>query len=169
MKPLLFIVVAVSRNGVIGAKNGLPWRIPGDLARFKAITMGKSMIMGRKTFDSIGRALPGRRTIVVTRNAGFSARGVEVAPSIEAALDLVASEAEVAVVGGAEIFRALLPRVERIYLTRVDADVAGDARFPDLDAAAWRVVEEGPLERGPKDEHAHRLVVLERAASHAAL
>ena len=140
----IVLVAAVSRNGIIGADGGLPWHLPADLQHFKAITMGHPMVMGRRTFDSIGRALPGRRTIVVTRDPTWSAAGVEVVHSVESAIDLATSgEAggPVMVVGGGEIYRQTIDRADRLELTRVDADIVGDTRFPDVDPALWQATE----------------------------
>jgi len=131
----------MAENGVIGRANALPWHLPNDLKRFKALTTGHSIVMGRRTFESIGRALPGRRTIVITRNPDFSAPDVELARSLDAALELTAGEDEVFVVGGAELYRAALPRADRLYLTLVHAEVRGDVRFPAWDPASWQLVE----------------------------
>lgn len=132
------LVVAMDLRGVIGRAGGLPWRLPDDLRRFKALTLGKSVIMGRKTFESIGRPLPQRRNIVVTRDPRFAAPGIEVAASLEAALVLCRQEPEVMVIGGAEIYRAALPSADKIELTRVESEVDGDVHFPALDPAEWR-------------------------------
>lgn len=132
------LVVAMDLRGVIGRAGGLPWRLPDDLRRFKALTLGKTVIMGRKTFESIGRPLPQRRNIVVTRDPRFAAAGIEVAASLEAALALCRQEPEVMVIGGAEIYRAALPSANKIELTRVEAEVDGDVHFPALDPAEWR-------------------------------
>ena len=140
------IIVAASTNNVIGVDGELPWRLPEDLRRFKAITMGKPMIMGRATFESIGRALPGRRSIVLTRQTDFSADGCDVVPSVDAALALARDADEVMVIGGGEIYRQFLPLADCIYLTRVQAEINGDTRFPELDMNEWEVaaVEEYP-------------------------
>lgn len=137
------IIVACSRNGVIGVDNSLPWRLPEDLRHFKDVTMGKPMIMGRKTFDSIGRALPGRTTLVVTRQRDWQREGVEVCSTLDAALAraeqyLTAEQREVMIVGGEQVYRQCLPLASRIYLTRIDADVDGDAFFPEFDQSQWR-------------------------------
>lgn len=134
------LVAAVARNGTIGAGGGLPWHLPADLKRFKALTMGHPMIMGRKTFDSIGRALPGRRTIVVTRDPDWCAPGVETAPSVPAALAAV-GDAEVMVVGGGEIYAQTIELADRLEITQVDVDVPGDTRFPVIDPANWQETE----------------------------
>ncbi|HEY4991650.1 MAG TPA: ACT domain-containing protein [Nakamurella sp.] len=135
------LIAAVARDGIIGAGGGLPWHLPADLERFKALTMGHPMIMGRRTFDSIGRALPGRRTIVVTRDPAWQATGVQVAHSVPEALAMAGPSIEVMVVGGGEIYRQLIGRADRLEITRLDADVVGDTRFPTIDPAIWRVVD----------------------------
>ena len=138
------IIAAVADNGVIGRGNALPWKIPEDLRHFKGITMGKPVIMGRRTWDSIGRPLPGRTNIVVTRNPSFAAAGVEVVASLEQALALAGriaaaqGAAEAVVIGGAQIYRAAIPRADRLYITEVHASVEGDARWPDIDWSQWR-------------------------------
>ncbi len=133
----VFLVVAVAANGVIGEGGTMPWHLPADLRRFKALTMGKPMVMGRKTFESLPGLLPGRRHIVLTRDENWADEGVEVVHSPEAALAL-ANAPHVAVVGGAEIFRLFLPLVHRIELTEVHAEPAGDTHWPKLDASDWR-------------------------------
>ena len=133
--------MAAARNGVIGRDNGLPWRLPADLQHFKAVTLGKPVLMGRKTFDSIGKVLPGRANIVLTRDRHWQAPGVIVVHSIDEAFERVAGAAELAGIGGAEVFKQLLPLAARIYLTRVAADVAGDTLFPEIDVAEWKETE----------------------------
>ena len=137
---------------MIGRDNALPWHLPADLKRFKSLTTGHTLIMGRKTFDAIGKALPGRRTIVLSRNPEWRATGVEIVPDLDAALRLVAGEAEVFVAGGAEIYRQALPLADRIYLTQVHGAVEGDARFPEIDPHEWRLTsnEHHPID----DRHA---------------
>jgi dihydrofolate reductase len=144
--PVVTIVVARARNGVIGRGNELPWRLPEDLRHFKATTMGHAIVMGRRTFESIGRALPGRRTIVVTRDARWRHEGCEAAPSVEAALALAGrpgadasiSTDEVFVVGGAQVYERSLPLADRIVLTEIAQDFDGDAHFPAPDPRQWR-------------------------------
>lgn len=140
------IIVAASANNVIGVGGGLPWHLPEDLKRFKEVTMGKPMIMGRATYDSIGRALPGRTSIVVTRQAGFEAEGCIVVDSIDAAMEAAGDVEEIMVIGGGEIYRQVLPHADRIYMTRLQAEIEGDTRFPELDMEEWEVssVEEFP-------------------------
>jgi dihydrofolate reductase len=148
------LIVAAAENGVIGRQNDLPWRLSADLRRFKALTMGHAVIMGRKTYESIGRPLPGRRMIVISRQPGYSAPGVESAIGFEAALAIAKAhnEGEVFVIGGAAIFELAAPLAERLYLTRVHADVPGDVFFPPLDPAAWRLLESQPHPADEKNE-----------------
>lgn len=138
----IVIVAAVARNNVIGNAGDLPWRLPADLKRFKAITLGRPMVMGRKTYESIGRPLPGRRIIVVTRDAAWSAEGVETAPSLDAAVALAAERdgTEIVVAGGGEIYAQALPLADRLRLTWVEAEPDGDVRFPEFDRSEWHEV-----------------------------
>lgn len=164
----LVMVVAVAENGVIGRQGDLPWRLSSDLKLFRRLTLGKPLIMGRKTFESIGKPLDGRDTIVVTRNPDFDAAGTLVADSFEAALRLGRDCAgargadEIAVIGGAQIYRAAMPYTDRIYLTRVHAAPEGDTVFPGLAEADWREAAREPFAAGPKDDHDFTLVTLER-------
>lgn len=129
------LIAAVARNGTIGRDNGLPWRLPEDLRRFKALTMGHAMIMGRRTWESLGRPLPGRRHLVVTRDPGYRAEGVQVVHSLPEALAAAGDDAYV--IGGADLYAQALPLVDRLELTEIDADVPGDAFFPAFDRDAW--------------------------------
>lgn len=141
MGPRISLIVARAENGVIGADGKLPWRIPADMKWFKANTLGKPVIMGRKTWESLPkRPLPERRNIVITRNATYRAEGAEVVPSLAAALALCAGADEVMVIGGAEIYALALPQASRIYLTRVHASPTGDAHMPEFSSARWREV-----------------------------
>lgn len=134
----LFLIYARARNGTIGRDNALPWHIPADLKHFKALTLGKPMIMGRKTFESFPSPLPGRRHIVLTRDATWAREGAEVAHDVESALAM-AGEGEIAIVGGAEIYALFMDRANRVELTEIDLEVAGDAHMPPL-SPAWREV-----------------------------
>jgi dihydrofolate reductase len=138
------IIAAVAENGVIGCGGQLPWHLSDDLRRFKQLTVGHTIVMGRRTWESIGRALPGRRTVVVSRRPAYSVDvdGVQVAASLDAALGngAAAGDDEVFIVGGAELYREALPRADRLYITRVLAHVAGDACFPEFDETRWRKV-----------------------------
>jgi dihydrofolate reductase len=160
--PRLSLIVAVARNGVIGRNGTLPWRLPADLQHFKAVTMGAPIVMGRKTWESIGRPLPGRRNIVVSRRTDFVATGADVVPSLDAALALCAGVPEVFVIGGAELYAVALGRADRIHLTLVEAEVDGDTNFPALDATRWRVTSEQARPKDDKNEHAVRFQVLDR-------
>jgi dihydrofolate reductase len=158
------LVVAVSRNGVIGRDGGLPWHISSDLKRFKAITMGKPVIMGRKTWESLPRKpLPGRHNIVITRKSGYQAHGADVVSTAEAALTLASDVEEVCIIGGGEIYDLFLPFATRIYLTAVEMDVAGDTRFPELDPMQWQEVAREEVATGEKDSAGFTLRVLRRA------
>jgi dihydrofolate reductase len=136
-KPPITLVVARAQNGVIGRAGKLPWHIPADLKRFKAITMGSAMLMGRKTFDSLPGVLPGRRHVVLTRDAAWSAPGTEAAHSVEEAIALAGDE-PLSVIGGADVFALFLPLADRIELTEVLADIEGDTVISDLRGAKWR-------------------------------
>jgi dihydrofolate reductase len=162
----LCLIVAVSRNGVIGRDNQLPWHLPEDLKFFKSVTMGKPILMGRKTFESIGRPLPGRTNIVISRDPQWDSAGVEVAQSLEAALQLgreachAAGAEEIMVIGGEQIYRMSLPLADRLYLTQVDAEIEGDAYFPVVDFDDWRQVSEVIPEA--YDDHSYRFLTLDR-------
>ena len=157
------LVVAVARNGVIGRGNQLPWRLPDDLAYFKRVTMGRPVIMGRRTYESIGKPLPGRTNIVVTRDRGFRvAPGCVVAHSLQEAWEAAEGAEEACVIGGTSLFEETLPTADVIHLTEVDADVEGDTYFPPFDRGEWT---ESEVSRHPADErHAYpfRIVRLER-------
>ncbi|HVR28276.1 MAG TPA: dihydrofolate reductase [Thermoanaerobaculia bacterium] len=167
------IIAAVARNGTIGIDNRLPWRLPADLRRFKSLTMGHHLVMGRKTFESVG-ALAGRTTIVVTRRGLVSPPpepGVKTASSLEGALDLAraAGEEEIFVAGGAEIYREALGLADRMYLTRIDADFAGDATFPPIDDRGWRELEARSFGPDEKNPHPFAFVLLERRSAEGAV
>ena len=137
-QPLVSLIVAMAQNGVIGRDNALPWRLPEDLKRFKAFTLGKTILMGRKTYESIGRPLPGRANLVLTRDRNWIAAGVTVVHSVEQALTQAAPGKELVVIGGAEIYRLALPLVSTMYLTEIQRECSGDAHFPDFAEADWR-------------------------------
>ena len=136
-KPRISIIVAMDQNGLIGKDNGLPWHLPADLKHFKQITMGKPIIMGRKTFESIGKPLPGRVNIVLTRNTGYQAQGCMVVGSLDDAIEVAGSVDEVMIIGGATLYKKVLGQVDRIYLTQVQAQLNGDTWFPSLDESKW--------------------------------
>lgn len=140
------MIAAVARNGVIGADGGIPWHLPGDLPRFKRLTMGGALIMGRKTFDSIGRPLPGRQTIVATRDPEWSHEGATAVPNLQAALAAVEDGRSVHIAGGGEIYRLAMPLATRLEITEVEMEPEGDATFPTIDPQAW-----AELSRQPHD------------------
>jgi dihydrofolate reductase len=146
----LAVIAAVARNGVIGAGNALPWRLPADLARFRALTLGHSVVMGRRTWDSIARPLPGRQNIVVTRHAQFAAAGVDVAHSLPEALSIAHMPKPAFCIGGGELYRLALPIADVLYITEIERDFEGDARFPEFDRSDFRVIarEEGEAPEG---------------------
>ncbi len=164
----IVLVVAVASNGVIGRDGDLPWRLPSDLKRFKQLTLGKPVVMGRKTWESIGRPLPGRPNIVITRDAAFSAPGAEVVPSLDAALVSARREAdalgvdEVCIIGGGQIYAQVFDRADILHVTHVEAEVEGDTRFPAIDPAVFEKVVEEPIPQGEKDSHAMRFVTWRR-------
>ena len=160
----LALIVAVAENGVIGRDGGLPWRLSGDLRYFKAVTMGKPIIMGRKTFESIGRPLPGRPNLVVSRTPGFSPEGVCVYDSLEAAVAHAEEleSGEVMVIGGAGLYEAALEIADRLYLTEVHAEVEGDVTFPAFDHVEWAETSREKHAAGEKDDHDHSFVVFDR-------
>jgi dihydrofolate reductase len=140
MTPQLALIAALARNRVIGRDNRLPWHLPADLRFFKQTTMGKPLLMGRRTWESIGRPLPGRRMIVLSRDPDYQAPGGAVARSLDEAVERAGAVPEIMVIGGATLYRQTLPRAERLYLTRVDMDVPGDVWFPDWNERDWRLV-----------------------------
>ena len=149
------MIAAVAENGVIGRDNDLPWRLPADLKRFKRTTMGHHLVMGRKTFESIGKALPGRTTVVISRGRPELPQGVRLAGSLEQAIEIAreAGDAEAFVAGGEAIFREALQTANRLYLTRVEAEVEGDRFFPEIDPGAWRLMTSE--RRGADARHAY--------------
>lgn len=158
------IVAAVANNHVIGADNKLLWHLPADLKHFKNLTMGHTMIMGRKTFESIGKPLPGRRTIVVTRNTDFDAMGCEIALSLKEAFNMIKEGEEVFVVGGAEIYQQTidLPQTQKLYITRVFALFEGDAFFPNVDPKKWRLAERNDQKADEKNPFHFTFLTYER-------
>jgi dihydrofolate reductase len=156
------MIVAVSANNVIGANAGLPWRLQEDLRRFKEITMGKPMIMGRLTFESIGKALPGRRSIVITRQVDYQREGIEVVTTPDAALELAGDVDEVMIIGGGEVYEQFLPMTDRIYLTRVHAEFDGDTFFPEINEDEWRILSSEPLPPNDKRPFSISFQTLER-------
>jgi dihydrofolate reductase len=169
----LVLVAAVGENGVIGRDGGLPWRLKSDLRHFRAATIGKPIVMGRKTFHSIGRPLPGRTNIVVSRDSSFAQPGVVVAPSLDAALAVARGDAlrrgadEIAVIGGADIYAQTIERADRLVVTRVKLQPAGETRFPDIDPACWTQVHCSEHPAGPDDEAGFAVLVYQRGDARA--
>lgn len=163
-EPVLSLLVAAAENNVIGRENQLPWHLPNDLKYFKNVTWGMPILMGRKTFDSIGKPLPGRKSIVITRNKEWNHDNVEVVHSVEAAIQLAKQEdvKEIFVIGGAEIFKTSFEKADRIYLTRVHQPVEGDVYFPTIDEATWSLVSSKYCEADEKNAYAHTFQVWER-------
>jgi dihydrofolate reductase len=164
----LALIWAMSQNRVIGRNNALPWYLPEDLKYFKRVTMGKPVIMGRKTWDSIGRPLPGRTNIVITRDRAFTAEGVKVVHSLDEAIRmaenicLINGGDEAVVMGGAEIYALALPKADRLYMTQVHADVHGDAFFPEFDLESWEELGREDFKASVANPYDYSFVVLER-------
>ncbi|MBU8906581.1 dihydrofolate reductase [Desertibacillus haloalkaliphilus] len=163
---MISFMVAMDQNRLIGKDNDLPWRLPADLAYFKKVTMGKPIVMGRKTHESIGRPLPGRENIIITRNEDYQAEGCTVVNSV-AEIERFDDDTEVFVIGGAEIFKETLPIADRLYITLIEEEFEGDTYFPEIKEDEWELTSE---ERGTTDEknrHKHRFLVYERKAKQA--
>jgi dihydrofolate reductase len=158
------LIVAVSENGVIGRDGGLPWRLSQDLRRFKQLTMGHHLVIGRRTWEEVGTPLPGRTMVVVTRDHRFAAQGVLVAHSLDEALELARDDDEPFIGGGAEIYRMALERslVDRLYITRVHADIEGDTVFPEIDLEAWRLISREDHEADDKNQYPFSFLVYNR-------
>ena len=160
---ILSLIAALSTNHVIGKNNQLPWHLPADLKHFKELTLNKSIIMGRKTFDSIGRALPNRRNIVITTQSDYKADNIETYTSIDAALAATAADAEVMLIGGAQLYKQTIARANRLYLTLVDTVIAdGDAFFPAWDPKEWSIDQDEQHTADEKNNFAYRFVMLSR-------
>jgi dihydrofolate reductase len=165
---LVSLIAAVASNRVIGRDGAMPWRLPSDMAYFKSLTMGHPVIMGRKTFLSLEKALSGRTNIVLSRDPAFKAPGARVVHSAEEALEAAAAEAsaaEIFVIGGAQIYRLFLPRADRLYITHVDAEIEGTELFPEIDPAQWRVMESTAGALDERNTLPHRFVVYRRERS----
>ncbi len=164
----LAVIVAQSENRVIGRNNKLPWHLPEDLKYFKSVTMGKAIIMGRKTYDSIGRPLPGRTNIVVTRDPDYCVEGVEIVYSLEAAIDkaealsLINGNDEALVIGGSQLYQQALSKADRLYLTQVHHQVCGDAYFPEVLASEWQQVGRHDFEADDRNPYNYSFLVLDR-------
>jgi dihydrofolate reductase len=160
--PRISIIAAMAKNRVIGANNRIPWRLPGELQLFKSITMGHHIVMGRKTWESIARLLPGRTTVIVTRQHGYHVAGAKIVSSLDDAIAVCGDDEEAFVIGGGELYAAALPLADRIYLTTVDADIAGDTRMPSFDAARWRAGEIRDFCADEKNPYNYRLTIYDR-------
>ena len=158
------IVVAMAANRVIGRDNRLPWHLPADLKHFKQTTMGKPILMGRKTWESIGRPLPGRTNIVITRDENYDAPGCVVVHSIEAALQAATKQDEVMIIGGAEFYRQVLPRTDRIYLTLINEDFEGDTLFPELISSEWQEAGRVDCDADDNNPHSYSFITLDRVS-----
>ena len=163
---LVSLIVAMDRDDTIGRDGRLPWRLPADLRNFKQITMGKPIVMGRKTHESIGCALPGRDNLVVSRSESFRAAGCTVVNSLDDALARIAGAPEVMVIGGASIYAAALPIALKIYLTEVHAAIGGDVHFPEFDRGAWHETSRQGFDPDHNHQHPYSFVVLERQESY---
>ena len=162
----LNIIAAVAANRVIGRDNALPWRLSADLKRFKSLTMGHHQLMGRRTFDSIGRALSGRISVVITRDPDFQGQGIVTAPTIERAVEIASHDDEAFVCGGAQIYEQTLHRASRMFITQVHAEVKGDAFFPDFDdVGEWKLIDREDFESDPKNDHAFSFLTYQRVGT----
>ncbi len=166
--PPIALVVALADNGVIGRGGRLPWHLPDDLKHFRAVTWGKPLLMGRRTFESIGRALPGRRNLVLTSASTGPPPGVEYVPDLHSALESTRGAAELCVIGGAQLYALALPRATRLYLTHVHGQIEGDVHFPALDSRAWRELRREEHAADERHAYAMSFVELERAAAQRA-
>ena len=165
MSGRLSLIAALAENRVIGRDNALPWRLPADLKRFRRLTTGHAVVLGRKNYESIGRPLPDRRNIIVTRNRAYAAPGCDVVHSLEAALQLAANDSEIFIIGGAELYQQTLSRADRLYLTLVHATVAGDTFFPAFHAGDWREVERERHAADAQHAYAFSFVTYERVCA----
>ncbi len=161
-KPQLSIIVAMANNRVIGNQNQLPWHLPADLKHFKALTLGKAVIMGRKTYESIGKPLPQRRNIIISRQTSFAVPDCEIVHSLQQALTLIKNEPEGMIIGGNQIFLAALPMTTRIYLTVIHHNFAGDVVFPELDMSEWQEISHEDHAANEKNLYSFSFITLER-------
>ena len=162
---IVSLIAAMGKNRVIGANGTIPWRLPNELQLFKRVTMGHHIIMGRKTWESIGRLLPGRTTVIVTRQHGYAAPGASIVNSLEAALTACSDDNEIFVIGGGELYQLALPLAHRIYLTTVDTAPDGDTRMPDFDMRQWALASSETFPADEKHAHAYTFAVYERVAT----
>ncbi len=159
---MISIIVAASTNNVIGVQGGLPWQLSDDLKRFKQLTMGKPIVMGRLTWESIGRPLPGRQNIVVTRQVDFTADGFDVVASPAEALSAAGNAGEIMIIGGSQIYASFLPKAGRLYVTRVHATIEGDAFFPDIEMDSWQLVSSEEHEADASNQYSFAFMSYER-------
>ncbi len=159
---MISLIAAMARNRVIGKDNAMPWHLPADLAHFKRVTMGKPVIMGRNTYESIGRPLPGRKNVVISRNPDYSPEGCVVVSSIDAALAECAEVDEVMIIGGGQLYQAMLPHADRLYLTLIDSDLDGDTQFPDYTGYDWKVVDTEHYAADERNQYDLEFVTLDR-------
>ena len=162
MRPRISIIVAMAKNRVIGVNNTLPWHLPADLKHFKELTMGHHIVMGRKTYESIGKPLPGRTSVVITRNVNNAVPGVIVVNSLEAAIAACGNDEEIFVIGGAELYRQAIALADRIYLTEIDADISGDAHFTELDHKLWKEAGRDSHAPDEKNRYPYHFVIYDR-------
>ena len=160
--PRISIVCAMSKNYVLGNNNQLPWHLPADLRHFKEITLGKPVIMGRKTYDSIGKPLPNRRNIVISRDPNLIIPGCEIVHSLDTAIQLAGNEQEIMIIGGGNIFMQTLPLAQRMYLTIINQDFVGDAYFPQWNETEWKIVERSDHLPDDKNPYAYSFLTLDR-------
>ena len=161
-KPILSLIWAMDNNRLIGRENALPWKLPADMAWFKKSTMGKPILMGRKTYESIGRPLPGRTNIILSRQSDLQIEGCTVVHSLDEAVTKVADVDEIMVMGGAEIYALLLEQANRLYITEIDSEFEGDAWFPDFDRSQWQEINRESHEPDEKNTYAYSFITLER-------
>jgi len=164
-KPRLSLIVAMAKNRVIGANGKIPWHLPHELQLFKSVTMGHHIIMGRKTYESINRLLPGRTTVIVTRQRGYAIRGAKIAHTLDEAIAQCAGDSEVFIIGGGELYRAAMPLADRIYLTVVDAEPDGDTLMPEVNAAEWQIRSTQRYAKDDRHAHDYRFEIHDRVAA----
>lgn len=163
---MISLIVAMTRNRVIGLNNAMPWHLPADLQHFKALTLGKPIVMGRKTFEAIGKALPGRQNIIVSHNPNYTAAGCTIVTSLQDALAKAQPTEEVMVIGGAQVFKQAMPLAHRMYITWIETTLNGDAYFPEWDAFDWQIISTRNSAADEKNAYGLQFVVLERKSHH---
>ena len=160
---MISIIVAMDTNRVIGKDNQMPWHMPADLRHFKEMTMGKPIVMGRKTYDSIGRPLPGRRNVIITRQQDLKIEGVEIVHSLPEALKLLTAEPEIMIIGGGQVFNEALPLATRLYFTIIEHEFAGDTYFPAWEKSDWQLIEQEAHPADEKNPYPYQFAVFQRA------